>query len=232
MPVEGTDEQIHLAYELLVTNVTSTDLRIHAIEVVDPDEDDEVVGTDHVVIIKDEDVTGEVRLFSHPSTMDKNNYATVMPPGQTGVVYIDVTLADRRDVPKRIAHRLTVSRPDTPEVTGVGAIAKIGRDRAVVIRPPLRGDRWVDGDGCCTIIGPHRFTVLPFNGTERVAEHFAIDFLQLDEKGRLFTGDLKVLENWHYYGADIVAAASGKVVEVVDDLPDQVPGELPVGIPY
>jgi hypothetical protein len=233
VPVEATDQQIHLAYELLFTNVTATNAHILAVEAVDPSEDDKVVGVDQVVTIDDENVTGEVRLFSLPSTPNKANYSAAVPPGQSGVVYINLTFADRRDVPDRIAHRVTVSQPDlegAPEFTGVGALAKIGDARAVVVRPPLRGNLWVDADGCCTIIGPHRFTVLPVNGTERVPEHFAIDFVRLNEEGVPFEGDPKVLENWHYYGTDVLAAAPGKVVEVVNDLPDQVPGELPPDI--
>lgn len=233
VPVKGTDRRIHLAYELLLTNVTSNTVRIEGIEAVDPSRDDEVVGVDRVVTIRDEDVTGQVRLFSRQSTMEKADYSLLVPPGESGIVYVDLTLEDRQETPRVIGHRVTVSEPDAegaPEVTSVGGFVKVNKPRAVVVKPPLRGDRWVNGDGCCAIIGPHRFTVLPINGKERVPEHFAIDFIRLDEEGRLFTGDPKVLENWWYYGSDVVAAASGKVVEVVDDLPDQVPGELPPGI--
>jgi murein DD-endopeptidase MepM/ murein hydrolase activator NlpD len=63
--------------------------------------------------------------------------------------------------------------------------------------------------------------------TERAPEHFAIDFVQLDAQGRLSVGDLKNLHNWPFYGAEVLAAAPGTVVEVVNDLPDQVPGQLP-----
>jgi hypothetical protein len=68
---------------------------------------------------------------------------------------------------------------------------------------------------------------LPVNGRLRPPEHFAIDFVQLDEAGRLFTGDPKVLMNWPFYGAEVLAATPGRVVEAVDHLPDQVPGQLP-----
>jgi hypothetical protein len=231
--VKGTDELVHVAYELLFTNVTASAARIELIEAVDPSAEDAVVGEDQVVTIADEDVTGQARLFSRPTTFDATNYAAVLPPGESGIVYVDLTFATKREIPRLIGHRVTVSQPDldgAPEFTAVGALTKIYRRAAVLVRPPLRGDGWVDGDGCCTIIGPHRFTVLPINGSERVPEHFAIDFIQLDAEGKLFTGDPKVLENWHYYGADVLAAAAGEVVEVVDDLPNQVPGELPASI--
>jgi Peptidase family M23 len=61
-------------------------------------------------------------------------------------------------------------------------------------------------------------------------EHFAIDFIQLDAQGRVVTGDPKNLNSWHYYGTEIVAAAAGKVVAVVNDLPDQMSGQPPSDI--
>jgi hypothetical protein len=127
---------------------------------------------------------------------------------------------------------VTISQDVTgqPEFTAVGGFAKVSRTETVVVKPPLSGDRWVDWGGCCSIISAHRFTLLPLNGSLRPAQRFAIDFVQLDEEGRLFVGDPKDLDNWHFFGADVLAAASGRVIEVVDDLPDQVPGELPPGI--
>jgi murein DD-endopeptidase MepM/ murein hydrolase activator NlpD len=56
---------------------------------------------------------------------------------------------------------------------------------------------------------------------------FSIDFVELDAKGRGYTGNVKDLSSYAYYGADIYAAAAGTVVEVVRDLPDSVPGANP-----
>ena len=229
--VESTDDRIHVAYELLVNNVSSTTVRIDAIETIDPNDEDAVVGVNLVVTPGDEDVTGQVRLYTQPSTADASNYSFDLPPGVGGIVYLDLTFEDEMDVPEEIAHRVTVSRIEVegaPPITTVGALTEIGQD-AVVLSPPLLGDGWVNASGCCTIIGPHRFTVLPINGNLWAAEHFAIDFIQLDEQGFLFTGDPEVLANWHYYGAPVLAAAGGKVIDVVNDLPDQVPGEFPPG---
>ena len=73
-------------------------------------------------------------------------------------------------------------------------------------------------------------SLLPLNGKERAPEHFAIDFVQLDAQGRLFVGDLTNLYDWPYYRTEVLAAAPGTVVEMVKDLPDQVPGQLPSDI--
>ena len=232
IPVKGTDGRIHLAYEILFTNVVADAVNLVSVEMIDPDEDNLPVGEDRVFAVDDTDVTSQMRILSAPSTFDGDSYSTLLPPGQSGLMYVDLTFEDRRDIPRRLAHRVTVAQDvdGQPQFTAVGGLAKVSRAEAVVVKPPLRGDRWVDWGGCCAIISAHRFTLLPLNGSLWPAQRFAIDFLQLDEQGHLFEGDPEDLDNWHFFGADVLAAASGRVIEVVDDLPNQVPGALPPGI--
>jgi Peptidase family M23 len=228
-PVKGTDGRIHLAYEILFTNVVADALRLLSVEMIDPDEDDAPVGEDSVFAIDNTDVTSQLRIFSAPATLGGDAYSRLLGPGQSGLMFVDLTFEDRRDIPRRLAHRVTVSQDvdGQPQFTAVGGLAKVSRAEAVVVKPPLRGDRWVDWGGCCSTIAAHRFALLPLNGSIWPAQRFAIDFVQLDEEGRLFEGDLKNLDNWHFFGADVLAAASGRVIEVVNDLPNQVPGALP-----
>jgi hypothetical protein len=234
-PVTGTDGRIHLAYELLFTNVSSTTAQLKAIEVIDPKHNNQVVGTDRVVTIKNEDVTTKFRLLGLKQPMlDLSDFSSRLRPGRSAILFFDVAFDNLRDVPRRIKHRVTVSLRNTQQeavlVTGVGQPTKVSETEAIVLTPPLRGERWVDGSGCCTILSPHRSAILPINGTLRPPERFAIDFIQLDAKGRAVVGDVKNLHNWPFYGADVIAASAGKVVEVVNDLPDQVPGQLPENI--
>jgi hypothetical protein len=230
VPVQGSDARRHLAYELLFTNVTDTTVRLETVEVIDP-LDHRVVGTlNRVEALDGEEITLKLRWFSRQGTMTRQNYAVWLPPGQAGLLYLDVTVAERSELPSQIGHRVRVSQPGLPgdpAFTAIGGLTAVSDTDAIVLSPPLKGDRWLNADGCCAIIGPHRFTLLPINGTERAPEHFAIDFVQLDAQGRLYVGDLKDLQNWHFYGAEVLAAAPGTVVEVVNGLPDQVPGQLP-----
>jgi Peptidase family M23 len=231
VPVKGTDGRIHLAYEILFTNVVADAVRVVSVEMIDPDEDDVPVGENSVFALDGTDVTSQLRIFSAEITLDGANYSALLPPGQSGVLYVDLTFEDRRDIPRRLAHRVTLSQEagSDPEVTTVGGFAEISSTEAVVVWPPLRGDGWFNANGCCAIVDPHRFFVLPLNGSLWPAERFAIDFVQLDEQGRLPDAG-ENLHSWHYYGTDILAAAQGRVVEVVDGLPDQVPGQESPGL--
>ena len=78
---------------------------------------------------------------------------------------------------------------------------------------------------------PHRMALNGLNGKYWAAERFAIDYVQMQPDGRLFTGDKAKLESYAYFGADIHAVADGPVVAVVDDLPEQVAGASPTGLP-
>ncbi|MEP7270086.1 MAG: M23 family metallopeptidase [Acidobacteriota bacterium] len=231
-PVKGTDGKIHLAYELLATNLTSHAVRINGIEVVDPDRNNQPVGVDRVVSFKDEDVTGMARVFGGPATFTSTDYSKDVPALQSGLLYIDVTLPEGAAMPSRLKHRLTLasSQHGSAPVTGVSGIVNVSENPPIVLGPVFKGDGWLNGNGCCTILGPHRYTILPSNGALRDSERYAIDFIRLNSDGRAVIGDVKKLESWPFYGAEILAAAAGKVADAFDGRKDEVPGANPTEV--
>jgi hypothetical protein len=153
--------------------------------------------------------------------------------GQGAYVLMDVSLAAKAKVPSELTHRIVVSM--SPPQKGVAttyelAPVKVTQREAIVVAPPLRGPGWVVGNGCCSEFNAHRGTVLPVNGSAHVAERFAIDFVQMDPLGRLFEVPLDQFSSYAYFGDEIHSATAGKVVGVVDDLPETPAGALPVGI--
>jgi len=173
-----------------------------------------------------------VRLFTLPGTMNKESYTNQIPSGQSGVMFFDVTYENMSQVPTALAHRITVTTPPTPigtEHTTLGHSIPVGRE-AIVISPPLKGSGWVNGNGCCLEIGPHRFVTNAMNGTLDPSETFAIDWVQIDARGLAYRTDGKRSEDWIGYDADIFAVAPGTVVEVVRDLPNATPGKNPEGL--
>src|SRR5262245_38429073 len=57
VPVNGTDERIHLAYELLFNNVTPDLVRIHSLQVVDPTRNNQSVGAYRVFAVDGIEIT-------------------------------------------------------------------------------------------------------------------------------------------------------------------------------
>jgi Peptidase family M23 len=229
---KGSDGLIHVAYALQATNSWSVPASIKSVEMVDPARGNQVIGRNHVLDIKNDDVTGQIRLFSLPGTMGKESYTNQIPSGQSGVMFFDFTFDNMNQVPMAIAHRISVTTPPTPigtEHTTISHSIPVHRE-ALVVSPPLKGSGWVNGNGCCLEIGPHRFVTNAMNGTLDPSETFAIDWVQVDDHGLAYRTDGKKPEDWFGYGADILAVAPGTVVEVVRDLPNATPGKNPEGL--
>src|SRR5205085_2203363 len=75
-PVKGSDGLIHLAFAMQFTNAWSIAMTIQSVEVVDPSQNNKPTGANRVVSIKNEDVTGQMKLFTLPPAMDKANYSS------------------------------------------------------------------------------------------------------------------------------------------------------------
>jgi murein DD-endopeptidase MepM/ murein hydrolase activator NlpD len=115
-------------------------------------------------------------------------------------------------------------------MTETVAPVTVSTRKPALIAPPLVGTNWVDANSCCDMT-PHRMALNPLNGQLWAAERFAIDYVQLLPDGRLFNGDKTKPESYPGFGADIHAVSEGRVVAVVDGLPEQVPGTNPSGLP-
>jgi len=230
-PLKGSDGMIHLAYALLFTNSWNRPATLKSIEVVDPAHDNAVTGANHVTTATNQDITGQLRLLSLPVTQDQKNFAMEVPPGQSAVAYFDVTYGDAAQVPRTIAHRVVVSaqsRDQKPQdFTLLSPPMRLDCNPPVVLAPPFKGDGWVDANGCCREIGPHRFVMNSINGSMAATEEFAIDWIRVDAQGHQFNGDPKDPKAWVDYGAELLAVAPGTVVEVMSDLPDAPAGKAP-----
>lgn len=206
---------------------------IQSLEVVDPGQNNKPTGTNRVISIKDEDVTGQLKLSSLKPTQDKANYSRRLAGGESGVMFFDVTYANSGDVPCAIALRVHTLQPDAqalPDSTLLSPPVKVSSQAAIVLAPPFKGAGWMNANGCCLEVGPHRFVTNPTNGTLQPSEQFAIDWIKVDREGKAFRGDGKTPEQWLCYGAELLAVAPGTVVEVVRDLPDVPPGAAPTNL--
>jgi hypothetical protein len=231
--VKGSDGRTHLAFAMQFTNSFGVPATIQSVEVVDPSQDGKPTGTNHVVSSKDEDVTGLVKLATLPGSMDKASYSATLTGGQSGVMYFDVSYAEGERAPCTIALRVRTLQPEVkrlPESTVVSPPLKVSQQEAIVLAPPFKGDSWVDMNGCCLEIGPHRFVTNPVNGTLDPSEQFAIDWIKVNAQGKAFRTDGKTSEDWFCNGVELLAVAPGTVIESVRDMPDVPPGAAPTNL--
>jgi murein DD-endopeptidase MepM/ murein hydrolase activator NlpD len=216
----GADEQVHLVYELLVTNAAAVPLELTAVEVLDGDSGATVAT-----------LTGEALTAVTSLLISPNTPTTSLPAGTVGVVWFDLPLPEPAQIPATIAHRLTVTAPPGlpvgPTLTETAGRATVDRRPPVVLGPPLAGARWVAVGSCCD--GPHRRGLMPVNGALHLGQRYAIDFNRLDAENRLSAGDPTRNTSAPSYGQPVLAVADATVVAAVDQYPDQIPG-APTGV--
>ena len=222
IPVPATDGKVHLAYELLLTNVLNQELTLTSLE---------VRASDRTLLkLAGDQLAHWTRVIGSPTPTTK------LGPAQSAAMWLDVALDAGAAVPTDLVHAIGVSvpQPQPPlfpaTMTETVAPVTVQTRRPPVIAPPLVGPNWMDANSCCDMT-PHRMALNPLNGQLWAAERFAIDYVQLLADGRMFSGDKTKPESFPGFGADIHAVGDGRVVAVVDGLPEQVPGTNPSGLP-
>lgn len=223
IPVPATDGRTHLVYELLLTNSLSGNATLNALTA---RADDRNLLT----------LSGDSLKYWTRTLGDNAVGTNVLAPGQSAVIWLDVVIDGGAAPPTEITHSvdLSVSRPFPgvvpPRLTQEVAPVTVSDAKPVSISPPLDGPNWLSANSCCDMTA-HRMAVNPLDGQLWLAERFAVDYLQLTEDFRLFSGDPTKLAAYAYFGAPVHAVKAGKVVTVVDNLPEQVPTRTPVGLP-
>jgi murein DD-endopeptidase MepM/ murein hydrolase activator NlpD len=219
--VRGTDNAYHIVYELQLTNTRALPATIRGIDVLDAS--NKIMAT-----FSDADVVKRMRTLVPAPAADAS-----IGPDQVRLFYLELTFKDAADVPRTLEHRLHLLAAAGPgpgeakPLDYVVAHLKVAKDKPIVIGPPLAGAGWVAGNGCCNSEIIHRGSVLSVNGALYAAQRFAIDWMRVDDQGRLVHNDLADVHNYTCYGADVLAVADGKVVGTRNDLDDQKPGKLP-----
>jgi len=222
IPVLGTDERQHIVYELIITNTNATPATLNKVSVVDASDTGKVLAS-----FEGDALVSRLRLVLGGGAKSSN-----IEQSTTRVFLIDISLPADASIPSRLLHRLDLltgpgpaPAPAVPRVY-VGAPIDISRELRI-IGPPLKGQHWVDTNGCCGPGGAHRTAGFPVNGAIYYAQRFAIDWMQLDDQGRFVHGDAGDVHNYTSYGADILAVADGTVVDTENELDEQKPGTLP-----
>ena len=221
-PVRGGDGREHLAYELVVSNQSAFPPRAVTVRKVVATARGKAVATLAGAQLKE--------LMEPFGAVDEKTRTTI-PPGGTAKVLMDVTYPAGGKLPDRLDHELVVSPgpPGSVELSRFGtAPTAVVKRPAPIVAPPLRGPGWIAINGCCDESTSHRRSLLAIDGALHEGERYAIDFVQMTPAGRITEGSNKVLGNYRFYGDEVLSATAGKVVGVVDRLPDgPIDFELP-----
>jgi hypothetical protein len=222
-PFAATDEQVHLTFEIEITNTTAAVLTVDEVSVAASDAPAEPIRTYE----GEEVVDAMARAGAYWAEMES------VLPGQTGIVFVDLAFETDDDVPDELVATVSVTAdlatlpaeaPPTVATPATSIVVPVDRTEVPVIGPPLAGDGWVAFEGCCQRRTHHRFASYALDGNLVVFERYAIDFVQIGADGQAYSGE-DVKDDYLGYGADLLAVADATVVTAVDGEADNEIGE-------
>jgi murein DD-endopeptidase len=201
-PVGG---KIHLVYELHITNFTSRELLLSRVEVMD--------GDSSLARFEGLELNG---LLMRPEAL-KLTHNRSIGTGLRTIAFLWVTLNEGARLPASLRHLITVGA-ETVE----GAAVTVSTAKPIVLAAPLRGSDWFAANGPSNG-SIHRRALIPLAGQARISQRFATDWMRLGKDGKAWRGDSKKNQDWHAYGAEVLAVADGVVAAVKDGIPENVP---------
>lgn len=208
------DGKTHICYELHITNFGRSDCVLTRLDIVDG-------SPQHTKFATFEGAALGNRILRPGVTASTTADRLKLGPGLRMVVYLWATFDS--EAPQSIEHRLSFKVGDYPEELQTQSTRIPIDKRTLEITPPLRGGEWLAGNGPSNTSG-HRRALVPVGGGVHIAQRYAIDFVQLREDGRTFTGDEKDNKNYRCYGAEALAVADAVVAATKDGIPQNVPG--------
>jgi Peptidase family M23 len=219
VPFRGSDGLIHMVYELWLTNVSSGEARVEEVEV-----------SGDGGVLQTLDMTAVSKRLQPAGLREASG---VLAKGSVSELFLNVALPAGSAIPKQLSHKVKAhfdaAPPGSQELTENGGVTAPDRAPVAQIGAPLHGDRYVSADSCCDATR-HTRAALPINGRVYVAQRFAVDWEQLDEKGRIYSGPREKLESYTIFGKPVFSVADGVVAVVVTGQPEQVPGKYPTDI--
>jgi len=219
VPFMGSDGQIHLVYELGMTNFSSAEIAVEKVE---------VVGDGSILQTLD---TAAVAGRLQPG--GQREAAGTLAKSTHGLLFLNVALAPGSKIPSELSHhvslRVTAAPPGQQELSESGGPTTVDKRSVALIGPPLRGERYIAADSCCDATR-HQRAALPVDGRVWLAQRYAVDWEQMDASGHIYTGPRAKLESYAIFGQPALAVANAVVASVIDGQPEQTPGSYPTNI--
>lgn len=208
------DGQWHLCYEIYLTNLSSAAWTVQRIDVKNESGAPLLRG-------QGKELDG---VLSHPALPpdSKGGPAADIAPGEAVIAYMWIDLVKGAPIPTRLQHQFSLENSADKKNYQLDAPITEVSDKLPQLAPPLRGKNWI------AISGPsnssvHRRSMQVFEGTPRIGQRYAIDWVRLGDSGKTYHDDRGQNRNYYSYGAEVLAVADGVVVEVKDGIPENTP---------
>ncbi len=204
-----------LFYEMLITNFAKSAFVLDAIDAKAGDTQSKVSGTTLSPLM--------IHLGA-PAAKD-DVAARTIESGRSVMIFLMLDLG-KTGAPNAVVHTLQVrgDKDDAHDI--VLAPLPIAKESPIVVAPPLRGT-WIAGDSVNNLPdAAHRRAVIVDSGHAWLAQRYAIDWVQIqmdNGAATTFKGAEDKNDSYFCYNQPIYSVAAGKVVDMSDGMPENVP---------
>ncbi len=215
-PARASDGKYYITYELVIANITKSDIAIDSIKIHDNSRNELTVLTMNRAEIA--------------RNMNLARKDAVLKAFESGFIRINLEFSDLSSVPGSVDHLLSLKMDKPYQLFSSVMDERIARtefdkSEQLVIGPPLRGGPWL-----AVNVGKyhdHRLATMPIDGRWISPERWAIDWVMLTDDNRIFKGDNAKNESYPQFGKELIAVMDGKIIKAVDVFDDIMPGKLP-----
>jgi hypothetical protein len=215
-PAKANNQTI-LAYELHITNFLPTEITLNQVDVFGQDD-----VASPLASYRETNLSNAIFQPAARTAPDKRKIAG----GTRAVVYMWIALDKDHNVPHSLRHKLSVTFSRNEGKMDEATLDIAGPDVAqaapIVIAPPFKGGSWFAGNGPSNM-SVHRRALLLYEGQARISQRFAIDWMKVNDDGKLLHDDPKTNANWYSYGTEVIAVADAVVATVKDGIPENIP---------
>jgi hypothetical protein len=212
----------HAVYEIYLANFTGKAIEVLALHAAD-------AGGGHF----DRTISGPAleKSFSLAGGDYSKPQRPLLKPAQTGVIFVFLDFDSRDAAPDKIANSVDIEAAgagNTAQRIDIAPIA-VSKTAAVIIHSPLAGANWLAANGPSNT-SPHRRAIFVADGLPRIGQRFAIDWLIVGPDGKTYDGDPERNSSYLAYDKPVMAAADGRIVSVLDGLPENIPNSSKLAV--
>ena len=158
--------------------------------------------------------------------------------GRTVIVFFALDFKRASEVPATLAHTLHMRSSDGVEHALTVPPLVVQQRAPIVVAPPLRGADWLAADSMHNgLDAAHRRAILLNGGRAFIAQRYAIDWVRYrlaDGLGTTWSGPEDKNSSYFCYDAPIYSMAPGKVIEMLDGIPENAPhsGKMAIDVNF
>ncbi|WP_347375063.1 M23 family metallopeptidase [Aequorivita sp. Q41] len=203
----------YLAYELNILNNYKASIALKKVEIFD------LASTELPIAIFDSIYINEN--LERPKLRSENDLK-IISANQFGVLNLNIEFNDIKNIPEKIFHRLhfNINKGNGESIayTFESTILDIPNKTKLTLGLPFnKKGKWLyEAEG-------HKNSRFFSNGKVIYPQRFALDWIFVNDDGKLAKNNIKQNKNWSGYGLEIVSVADGVVVDIKDNMIENEP---------